>query len=74
MRFPTLSPADIRAVRESLDLSQALSANFLGMAPGTVRSWEQGERAPTAVARRLLGVIRDDPAYWRKKLVRRVVS
>jgi putative transcriptional regulator len=61
-------------VRESLGLSQALFASFLGVAITTVRSWEHGQREPSATARRLLGVIRDDPAYWRKKLARRAVS
>ncbi len=68
VRLPELSPAQIRAIRDSLGLSQALFATFLGAAMPTVRSGEQGHRAPSAMARRLLGVIRDDPAYWKKKL------
>jgi putative transcriptional regulator len=70
---PELSPVAIRAIRESLGLSQALFADFLGVGLPTVRSWEQGRRAPSALARRFLGTIRDDPRYWRGKLARAAV-
>ena len=69
VRLPEMSPAQIRSIRDSLGLSQALFATFLGVGMPTVRSWEQGHRTPSAIARRLLGVIRDDPDYWRRKLV-----
>lgn len=68
VRSPELSSAQIRAIRDSLGLSQALFATFLGVGIPTVRSWEQGDRAPSAMARRFLGVIRDDPEYWKRKL------
>ena len=68
VRLPELSSAQIRSIRNSLGLSQALFATFLGVGMPTVRSWEQGHRAPSAMARRFLGVIRDDPEYWRGKL------
>ena len=61
--LPILGPVEVRSIRESLGLSQALFADFLGVAPTTVRSWEQGQREPSALARRFLGEIRDDPAH-----------
>ena len=61
----TPSPDEIRAIRDSLGLSQAGFADFLGTGLTTVRSWELGQREPSSLARRLLGAIRDDPAYWR---------
>ncbi|HEX8200030.1 MAG TPA: helix-turn-helix domain-containing protein [Isosphaeraceae bacterium] len=70
---PELSPAAIRAIRESLGLSPALFADFLGVGLPTVRSWEQGRRQPSALARRFLGAIRDDPRTWREKLARAAV-
>jgi putative transcriptional regulator len=66
--IPTPSPDEIRAIRDSLGLSQAGFADFLGAGLNTVRSWELGRREPSALARRLLGAIRDDPAYWRGRL------
>ena len=70
---PELTPDAIRAIRESLGLSQALFASFLGVGLPTVRSWEQGQREPSTLARRFLGEIRDDPRYWREKLGRAAV-
>ena len=70
---PELTPDAIRAIRESLGLSQALFAAFLGVGLPTVRSWEQGQREPSTLARRFLGEIRDDPPYWRAKLARAAV-
>jgi DNA-binding transcriptional regulator YiaG len=67
---PTPSPDEIRAIRGSLGLSRAGFAEFLGAGLGTVRSWELGQREPSALARRFLGAIRDDPAYWRGRLAR----
>ena len=71
LTLPTLSPGDVRLIRESLGLSQALFADFLGISLAAVRSWEQGQREPSALARRFLGEIRDDPVYWREKLASR---
>jgi DNA-binding transcriptional regulator YiaG len=68
--IPSPSPDEIRAIRGSLGLSQAGFADFLGAALNTVRSWEIGRREPSALARRLLGAIRDDPAYWRRRLAK----
>jgi putative transcriptional regulator len=73
VELPALNPRDIRLIRESLGLSQALFADFLGVALATVRSWEQGQREPSSLARRLLGEIRGDPKYWRQKLARTTV-
>jgi DNA-binding transcriptional regulator YiaG len=70
---PDLSPVAIRAIRESLGLNQSLFAAFLGIGVQTLRSWEQGQREPSPLARRLLGAIRDDPKYWRRKLARSAV-
>ncbi len=71
--IPAPSADEIRAIRGSLGLSQAGFADFLGAGLNTVRSWELGRREPSALARRLLGAIRDDPAYWRGRLSKMAV-
>jgi putative transcriptional regulator len=63
-------PSDVRAVRESLHVSQALFARMVGASPALVRAWEMGSRVPSPMARRLLDTIRRDPAPWRN-MVRR---
>jgi DNA-binding transcriptional regulator YiaG len=66
MPLPDLSAEEVGSIRESLGLSQALFSEFLGVGLPTVRSWEQSHRIPSALARRFLGEIRDDPPFWRK--------
>ncbi len=61
---------EVRRVRETLAMSQASFAAFLGVDPSTVRSWEQGLRLPSPLACRLLSAIAEDPDYWRKRLAR----
>jgi DNA-binding transcriptional regulator YiaG len=64
-------PDDVRGVRGLLGMSQALFARFLGVDANTVRSWEQGNRPPSAIARRFMDEIATDPEYWRGQIVRR---
>jgi putative transcriptional regulator len=59
---------DVRRVRQLLAMSQAAFAAFLGVDASTVRSWEQGLRAPSTIARRLLSEIEADPAHWRRRM------
>jgi putative transcriptional regulator len=61
-------PEDVRSVRQILGLSQPLFANFLGVCASTVRSWEQGTRPPSSIARRFMDEITADPEYWRGRL------
>jgi DNA-binding transcriptional regulator YiaG len=64
---PSLTPADVRGIRESLGLSQPVFADFLGTSTSTVRSWEQGQKPPSSMARRFLGLIAADPPYWKSR-------
>jgi putative transcriptional regulator len=61
-------PDDVRSVRRILGLSQPLFAEFLGVDASTVRSWEQGKRPPSSMARRFMDEINADPSYWRGRL------
>lgn len=51
----------IKALRASLELSQAKFAALLSVDLGTLRNWEQGRREPTGPAKALLRAIRNDP-------------
>ena len=51
---------DVRAVRESLRMSQEEFAIRFGFSLGTLRGWEQGRRQPDGPARVLLKVIQND--------------
>jgi DNA-binding transcriptional regulator YiaG len=64
-------PDDVRRVRGLLEMSQTAFARFLGVDPNTVRSWEQGTRVPSSIARRFMGEIEHNPAYWRERVAPR---
>ncbi len=71
---PFYGPEDVRRVRDLLGMSQVVFARFLGVDPNTVRSWEQGTRPPSSMARRFMGEIEDDPAYWRERVARKAAD
>ncbi len=67
---PVYGPDDVRRVRNLLGMSQVVFARFLGVEANTIRSWEQGSRLPSAIARRFMGEIEADPVYWRKRVAK----
>ena len=67
-------PDDARRVRDLLGMSQVLFARFLGVDANTVRSWEQGTRPPSPIARRFMDEIESDPEYWRRRIVERATG
>lgn len=54
----------VRALRESLAVSQTIFAHLLGVSVILVKSWERGVREPSPLARRLLDTINADPGRW----------
>jgi DNA-binding transcriptional regulator YiaG len=60
-RPKAMKPADIRAVRESLNASQSLFARLLNVSSNAVESWEQGIREPRQATLKLLHIARKNP-------------
>jgi putative transcriptional regulator len=56
----------VRSARQLIGVSQPIFAQMLGVSPALVRSWEIGQRKPSPLARRMLDLIRENPARWRK--------
>ena len=56
-----MKPADIRALRESLNASQALLARLLNVSSNAVESWEQGIREPRQATLKLLHIAKKNP-------------
>jgi len=54
-------PADIKAVREKLGVSQSKFALMIGVSVSTLQNWEQGRRQPEGPARALLKVALENP-------------
>jgi putative transcriptional regulator len=67
-------PARVRAVRELIGASQEVFAQLLAVSPMTIRSWEQGLRQPSPVARRFLDEIGMAPAHFRRRILTAVVD
>ncbi len=56
-----LRPGDITALRQRLNVSQAVFAGLLNVPKVTAISWEKGRRRPTGAALRLLDLVRKKP-------------
>lgn len=55
------APADIRAIRTGLGLSQSEFALLIGVSVATLQNWEQGRRQPEGPARALLRIAATHP-------------
>lgn len=54
---------EVKAIRESLGVSQEKFALILGVSKRTLENWEQGRRHPTGAARSLLRIVEADPMH-----------
>jgi putative transcriptional regulator len=54
----SVSASDVRAIRESNGVSQAVLALYLGTSTSSVTQWEQGLRTPTGATATLLSLIK----------------
>lgn len=61
-------PKAVRATRLLLRVSQPVFAQFLGVRPSTIKSWEQGRQPPHDMACRFMDEIQRNPEYWRERL------
>ena len=60
-RIFDFKPADIKRIRERLDVSQSEFALMIGVSISTLQNWEQGRRQPDGPARALLKVAAENP-------------
>ncbi len=58
--------ADVKAIRNSLHVSQAEFAQALGTSVDTIKSWESRRRNPTGLAAKVLATIQDNPEFYRE--------
>jgi putative transcriptional regulator len=69
-RIHVPSDIDVQSIRKSLGLSQSAFASRFGIAPGTLRDWEQNRKQPDGPARVLLMVIKHEPDAVKRALRR----
>ena len=58
---PEMTPKEIVAAREALNVSQSVFARLLNVPTVTAVSWEKGRRKPSGAALRLLQITRKYP-------------
>lgn len=56
-----VSAEEIRKIRESIHLSQAVFAKLLNVSASSVKQWEQGKRTPTGSTKILLELLKKEP-------------
>jgi len=54
---PRYRAPDVRRIRAKADVSQGVFAAVLNVTKGTVAAWEQGEKAPSGPAAKLLEIV-----------------
>lgn len=52
---------NVKAERESLDMTQKAFANVLGVSKRTVEAWETGRSTPSPTAKNLINLIAQKP-------------
>lgn len=58
--------ADVKALRENLEITQAQLAQALGTSVDTIKSWESKRRNPTGLAAKVLATIQDNPEFYQQ--------
>lgn len=66
--YVVLEPAEIKAIREQTNLSQAEFARKYQLSLDTIKGWEQGKRSPDKAATNYLRIIKADPSYVEQML------
>ncbi len=66
--YVVLTAADIKAIRQRVQMSQAVFARTFQLSVETIKGWEQGKRRPDAAATNYLLMIKADPDHVQKTL------
>lgn len=67
--YAVMTPANIKAIRANVKMSQAVFARSFQLSLDTVKGWEQGKRKPDAAAANYLRVIMANPKFVQNALL-----
>ncbi len=57
------TPSQIKEIRNNSKMTQEIFAKCIGVSKKSVEAWEGGRTKPDGAARRLLGLLRDNPYF-----------
>lgn len=57
------APSEIREIRKSAKMTQAVFASCIGVTKKAVEAWEGGRSKPDGAARRTIGLFQKNPNY-----------
>lgn len=63
-RITRVEIADVKSIRDDLQVSQAEFAKALGTSVDTIKSGESRRRNPTGLAAKVLATIQDNPNFY----------
>jgi len=66
--YVVLTPAEIKAIRASVGMSQSVFASTFHLSLDTLKGWEQGKRKPDAAAANFLRMVKEDPEFVQRTL------
>ena len=66
--YVVLTPAEIKTIRKSVKMSQAVFARSFQLSLDTLKGWEQGKRKPDVAAVNFLRMIKADPKFVQRTL------
>ena len=66
--YVVLTPAEIKTIRTSVKMSQAVFARSFQLSLDTLKGWEQGKRKPDVAAANFLRMIKADPEFVQRSL------
>ena len=66
--YIVLKPAEIKAIRTGVGMSQSEFASTFRLSLDTLKGWEQGKRKPDAAAANFLRMIKADPKFVQRTL------
>lgn len=59
--LPNIESGDVKNIRLSLNMTQVVFAEVIGVSVKTVEAWESGTNTPSGIARRMLSLLKSDP-------------
>lgn len=60
------SNVEIKNLRSKLHLTQLAFAQLIGVSIKTIEAWEKGTNSPNGSARRIIGMLKEDPSLPEK--------